>query len=243
VAPLDRREWGRPCDRYILAIRRFLAAVSREALSASASARSGTDCETVSTADGTPDWSAFVPTALLLAPPRSPEASLSWDVDQRPARYLVGIKVADTVRDRGETRLQIVAARAFLISPARDAEVADRAAYLERSGFGARVYDGEPTSFRPVFDRLTTRERRCSGFLPPDENVALSAVLMAAGRPVVAYSPHTDWPRHPLVRDVAARLGCRILRRPLATVPFPVHRHVRFVRYRRCAAPAHVAGA
>jgi hypothetical protein len=230
---LRRAAWDRPYDRYSLTIRYFLRQVFLEAGGRSSPRGSGgrTWKSEFTPAPGgsLPDWSEFVPTLFLLAPAGGAEAQLSTDVDQRPAQFLIAVKTVRKVKDYRMNRIQAVAARAFLSPPACAPEVDDRAAFLDRSGLGVRATEGGQWTLTRIFARLTTREHRRLGFLIPAEQCA---VLVAAGRPVVAFSPGGDWPRHPLACEVAARLGCRLVRRSLNEVPAVVRRQLSFVRYR-----------
>lgn len=242
MAQPDRSLTDRPCDRHVLSVRAFLVAVSRLARRAPDDPWELTPITPAVRGDGSgvatpmPDWDAFAPTAAYLRPPRDAATRPSADVDQRPPRFVISVKIAEEDRDYRETRIQSVAVRAYLAPPARQAEVLDRAGFLEGSGRGVRISHPGRSSLDGVFERLTTRERRRLPFVPPDQEVALAAVLSAQERPLVAFSPDGAWPRNPLVIEVARRLDCRILRRRLEEVPYQVRRQIRFVRFRDPAA-------
>jgi hypothetical protein len=226
-----------PGDRGVFAVRRFLASVA-------ASVRHGREFagrELAVSAVMPPDpgelwptWEEFVPTTIRLASPLDEETlDARPDVDgSNPARFVTGIKIVDRERQYPGVRVQQVAVRAYLAPPARLTEVVPRAAYLAASGHSLPLEEGHSNPSDRIYGGLSKRERRQLGFVVPSESIAMAAVLAAADRPVVAFSDDASWPSHPLVRQVAKRLGCTIVRRHLDEIPPAVLRHIRIVRYR-----------
>jgi len=205
-------------------VREFLSRVAVEARGVTR-ARVSTGCP----------WEDFVPTTIQFSPAAdSAGVELTTDVDFLPKpRFVTGIKVVRAARRFPGTRILHVAVRSFLVQLALADEREARSAHLESTGYPLRVISSWCVPTGPVYERLTQRERHRLAFIPLDEQVALAAVLVADGRPVAAFSSDSRWPRHPLLLEVAHRLGCRIVRRPLAGIPEAIRRHIRFVRYHR----------
>lgn len=216
-----------PCPRAVLAVRAFLLRVHEDLCGAVRDAGDGRAAP----------WGRFLPTTLRLRPVLDdPAVSITSDVDSLAReRFVTGIKAVETVRHYPSARLQQIAVRSYLAMPALVPERPERSAYLDASGHPYRVVPR--TSFdrvEMVFDYLTRRERLRLSYAPLDEQVALAAVLCAPKRPVAAFSSDGEWPRHPLILEVAGRIGCRIVRRSLNEVPPHVQRHIRFLRYHPC---------
>jgi hypothetical protein len=181
----------------------------------------------------TPVWERFVPTTVRLADPwDESQRSISIDIDgSSPTAFITGIKIVDRMKRYPAARVQQVAVRTYLIPPALHSEIAERAAYLHGADHPLAVGPGRPDSEETIFRLLTAREQMRLEYIPPDEKVALAALMATRSGPAVAFSPEADWPRHPLVLEVAQRLERWFARYRLEEIPPRVLRRIRCVRY------------
>lgn len=171
----------------------------------------------------------FVPTALCLSRGSwGPHANVSIDVDSNTdSRFYSAIWVSDRYGERGAQR-QI--ARAYLAPPAKPGEIGRRAELLAHCGKGVPIDEDRREAF-PLTGRLSADERAKVGLEPPHEQAALVAVLASRCGQALVISPRGAWPRSELVRAVAERLGCRIVRVSLKGVPPIARRSLRNIRY------------
>jgi hypothetical protein len=186
----------------------------------------------------------FFPMAMLLkVGARGPAVHCSSNMDHR-GRYLVSLYLVEDVQETPDGRVRQVAARNFVVPPAVPEEYEQRAELLAELDRGVAVSTGgEPPPFS-LTQHLRPEERVRTGTLSMQDQIALVTVLASREGVAVMFSPTATWPRHPLVSNVANRIGCRIYRFSFGNIPRTVIRSFRFSRYdaNGVSAPVGVSG-
>jgi hypothetical protein len=167
---------------------------------------------------------------LLKVGARGPALHCSSNMDHR-GRYLVSLYLVEDVQETPDGRVRQVAARNFLVPPAVPQEYEQRTELLAELDRGVAVTTGGDSAPFSLTQHLRPEERVRSGTLSMQDQIALATVLASRERVAVIFSPTGTWPRHPLVGNVANRIGCGIYRFSFANIPRTVIRRFRFSRY------------